>query len=83
MALLNSHVVLDRLEALVWLAGTHLDPERAEPDTWHEDVESARLWWRIVNREDVKATLRRLADSDEPWEAEAARAALAPSLYRP
>jgi hypothetical protein len=81
IALLDSGDPVSVLEALVWLGGVHLDPDAAEPDTWHEDVRTAKLWYDLVTRGDVQNRFSSLAGSDQPWIAEAARSALEIEVY--
>jgi tetratricopeptide (TPR) repeat protein len=67
------------LEALNWLGGHHLDAafslERSS-NVLMEPAESARDVTAAIESEDIRAAVRTLASSPDPWIAEAAAAAL-------
>ncbi|HEX7334079.1 MAG TPA: hypothetical protein VF290_21415 [Pyrinomonadaceae bacterium] len=70
-ALLSNDVV-EALAALTWLGGEHCDVNDREPAHWHEDVSEARLVDEVRRRPAVKAAVKALQNSDNPWVRDAA-----------
>ena len=60
------------LATLMWLSGTHLNPNKPVPDWYHEDLSEAQLVDTVRSRAGVKATLEILTQSKNPWIREAA-----------
>jgi len=79
---LSSEDPVERLSALVWLGGTHVNPNL--PTEWkysHEDVTVGAFCEELRNRPGISARLHDLAASPNPWVREAALLALSPQRY--
>jgi hypothetical protein len=80
---LLSDDLTDRLAALVWLGGTHVDPGFPPgTEVYHEDRTLGAFCEDLRRRPGISARLRVLADSPNLWECEAARLALSPKRHQ-
>jgi hypothetical protein len=80
--MLSSGSLPERLAALVWIGGTHVDPNLpADWESFHEDIRIGAFCEELRRRPGVAARLQELAASSNLWEREAALLALSPQRY--